>query len=174
MVKKILDVPVPSSAPGLKRPGKAKSKQATSRHRMRYSEMISSAVQALRKPRGSSRQAITKYLQNNFDVPVTSVSRNVTKNLKQMISNEQLLVASGVGAAGRFKLKKKAAASQTVTGSSKKRRVKKPASPKKKRVVKKTSKKKTPVKRNAKRTGKKPSKSGKRTGKKKPIKKSKK
>ena len=176
-MKKILDVPVPSSAAGSKKPGKAKSKKTPSGHRMRYTEMISSAVQALKKPKGSSRQAITKYVQNNFDVPVNSVNRNVTKNLKQMVSNDQLVLASGVGAAGRFRMNKKAVGSQTgatttSTASTKKRKPKKPSSPKKKRITKKSAKKKSPIKKkSAKRTSKKPSKPGKRTSKKRPKKK---
>ena len=102
-MKQILDVRVPPSDVGL---GKL-------RRKMSYSQMIASAVEALKLRKGASRHAIAKYLQNNFDVPIENVNRNVTKNLKQMVSNEQLLLTSGVGAAGRFKLNKAVEASKS-------------------------------------------------------------
>ena len=173
-MKKILDVPVPSSAAAVKKLGKVRAKKASSGNRLRYNEMISSAVKALKKPKGSSRQAIAKYVQDNFNVPVSSVNRNVTKNLKEMVSKEQLLLTSGVGAAGRFKLNK-AVASQTVKTETKKSRPKprKPASPKSKKSPKKPKRKSPVKKKTAKRTTKKPAKPGKRTSKK-PVKKTKK
>ena len=170
-MKKILDVPVPSSAPAMKKLGRSKPKKQTSTHRMRYREMITSAVNALRKPHGSSRQAITKYLKSNFDVSPDHLNRHVNKNLKQMLSNDQLVLTSGCGAAGRYKVNRRTAAvgSQTV---SKKKPAKKSVRASKKKPLKKPTKKKSPVKKRiAKRTTKKPAKPSKRTGKKKSPKK---
>ena len=165
-MKKIVDVPIPSSAALIKKPTKSRSKKASLGIRMRYTDMITSAVKALKKPHGSSRQAIAKYVQNNFDVPAKGVSRHVTKNLKQMVSNEQLVLASGIGAAGRFKVNKNVA-TRAVSAGTNKRKTKKVATPIK-RVIKKSSKKKSPIKKKTvKRTTKKPAKPGKRTSKKK-------
>ncbi|XP_076804671.1 histone H1.0-like [Clavelina lepadiformis] len=136
--------PTPSSAPVLK----PRLKKATSSTHPKYTQMITSAVKALRKPNGSTRQAIAKYVQANYDVGSTS-SRHVTRAIKSMVDKKDLVLASGVGAAGRFRIKKTVA--PRVSAAARKRRSpkKKRASPKKKKRPAKrktTKKRKSPVK----------------------------
>lgn len=163
-MKKICDVPVPSSAPSRK-VSRSKPKKVSSGHKMCYSDMITSAVKALRKNTGTSRQAIAKYVKNNYDVSPNQVNRNVSKNIKQMISTEKLVLTKGCGAAGRYKLSKKPSTTRA-PATPKKKVVKKTQTPTKKKTIKKPIKKRSPVKKKtAKRVTKKPTKPGKRTGK---------
>lgn len=169
-------VPVPSSAPP-KTKAKPKPKKAPTSTHPKYSEMIVTAVKALRKPKGSSRQAIANYMQSNFDIP-TSSARFISRSLKSMVSNQKLVLASGVGAAGRYKINtaavkkgKKKRASPKKKRASPKKKGKKGAK-KRKSPVKKRSAKRSPKKRKApKKKGRKPVK---RVSKKKPAKRGKK
>nr|CAB3251582.1 histone H1-delta-like [Phallusia mammillata] len=169
-----LSVPVPSSAPAKKTKPKVK-KAPTSTH-PKYSDMIVSAVKALRKPKGASRQAIASYLQANFEIPAAS-AKVISRNLKSMVTNQKLVLTTGVGAAGRYKVNKAKASPKK--GKKPKVGKKKRGSPKKKKAkakkrkspVKKRSAKRSPKKRKVKRKTKKPAK---RVAKKKPAKKGKK
>jgi len=159
-MEELKNIPVPNSAPKKMRSKASSSNSVDKPKRPKYSEMITAAVKALRERSGASRQAITKYVRTNYDVPVT-FSRSISSNLKSMIENKNLVLTKGVGAAGRYKLNKAVGVkAKRSVKRGKKRTVKRTRkSPKKKRVSKARRKRsrKSPVKkRSAKKTTKKP------------------
>lgn len=123
----------------------------------KYSDMIETAIGALKERSGSSRQAILKYVTANFKLS-EHASTHVKLALKRGVSNGKLKQVKGAGASGSFKLaekvkkapKKKAAAKKPVA----KKATKKKAAPKKaeKKAPKKkaTPKKKKPTPKKAK------------------------
>ncbi|XP_009861343.2 putative histone H1.6 [Ciona intestinalis] len=149
-------VPVPSSAIAKKKKSTTKTATSATKVHPKYSDMIVSAVKTLRRPKGSSRQAITKYVQSNYDVG-TGAAKHISRNLKSMVDKDELVLASGVGAAGRFRINKTAAAGKARTTKQRKspKKKKKPVTKKNKRKttakktrspVKKRSAKKSPKK----------------------------
>ena len=74
----------------------------------KYSEMIASAVAALKERGGSSRQAILKYISANFKVESTPATNSHLKlALKSGVKAGTLKQAKGTGASGSFKLGEK-------------------------------------------------------------------
>merc|ERR1711931_236824 len=132
---------------------KAKKPAAKPTH-PKYSEMIATAVAALKERTGSSRQAILKYIiAHNKVGDEKTAAVHLKLALKRGVASGALKQVKGVGASGSFKLvkaekpaakPKKAAAKKTVAKkpAAKKTATKKP-SPKKaaKKVVKKAAKK---------------------------------
>jgi len=119
-----------------------------------YGEMIKAAVVALKDRKGSSRQAIAKYIATNYKVG-DNCNRQVRLQLNNLVKNNALSQASGTGANGRFKINKvteeakaKKAAAQAkkkAAAATKKKTAAKPkkaSSPKKKTGAKKTTVKK--------------------------------
>ena len=100
----------------------------------KYAEMISAAVGALKERKGSSRQAILKYINANYKVG-EGASTHVKLALKRGVAGGTLKQVKGSGASGSFKLpdKKKAVAKKP---AAKKAAPKKKATPKKKVVAK--------------------------------------
>ena len=72
----------------------------------KYSEMIASAVAALKERGGSSRQAILKYINANFKVGDTA-NNHLKIALKAGVKAGTLKQAKGTGASGSFKLGEK-------------------------------------------------------------------
>nr|AOF43155.1 histone H1.2 [Hydractinia echinata] len=103
-----------------------------------FIEMISAAITALKERKGSSRQAIVKYIKANYKVG-DNVETVVKMTLKRNIGG-RLVQTKGTGASGSFKLSAPAAKKP----AAKKPAAKKPAA--KKAVAKKPSAKKTPKK----------------------------
>merc|ERR1711931_199119 len=132
---------------------KAKKPAAKPTH-PKYSEMIATAVAALKERTGSSRQAILKYIiAHNKVGDEKTAAVHLKLALKRGVASGALKQVKGVGASGSFKLvkaekpaakPKKAAPKKTAANkpSAKKTATKKP-SPKKavKKVVKKAAKK---------------------------------
>ena len=116
-----------------------------------YAEMVASSIAMLKDRRGSSRQAITKYVCANYDVDAVRASFYIQKALKKGIEEGTFKKAkeSGKGA-GSYKLvekaKKKKSAAKKVkpstkksgVGAAKKKAVKKPVAAKKSKAEKKT------------------------------------
>lgn len=107
----------------------------------KYIDMIQAAIAALKERKGSSRQAISKYISANYKVGNQS-DVHLRSALKRGVAAGNLKQVSGNGASGSFKLPPPPA---------KKPKAKKPAAPKK-TVKKKAAPKKTPVKKAAKKT----------------------
>ena len=80
-----------------------------------YAEMISSAITTLKDRTGSSRQAIAKFVYENYEVDADKAALHLNKALKKGVENGYFKMArkSGKGA-GSYKLvaKKKAAAAK--------------------------------------------------------------
>lgn len=101
----------------------------------RYKEMIAEALKDLKKPRGASRQAISKYITSKYSVSGSSSNHHLSTALKSLVSGKSLVITKGVGAAGSYKVNRETTA--------KKPSVKKTAKPKKKAASKKVVKKRT-------------------------------
>ena len=110
--------------PAAKKP-KAKAEHPT------FAVMIAAAIVALKERKGSSRQAIEKYICANYKVG-PKYAGPLKQALKKGVEAKTLIQTKGVGASGSFKVAKPEAAP------------KKPAV--KKAPVKKTTTKKTPTK----------------------------
>ena len=70
-----------------------------------YSEMVLEAVSNLKSRTGSSRQAISKYLSDNFDLP-DRYDVHMKLALKRLVDQKVLTQTSGTGASGSFMLNK--------------------------------------------------------------------
>jgi len=131
----------------------------------KYNEMISKAIDALGDRKGSSRQAILKFISANFKVG-DSANVHLKLALKRMVKSGELKHVKGSGASGSFKLaekpkapakkpakkatpKKKPAAKRTPKKAAKKpaakKAVKKPAAKKAKKAAKPAAKKAKPA-----------------------------
>ena len=127
----------------------------------KYSEMIVAAVGALKDRKGTSKQAIVKYIAANYKVG-DSANTHVKAALKRMVTSGALKQVKGAGASGSFKLaekpkvvkkKKPAAKKPAAKKATPKKAAKKPAAKKatpkkaaKKPAAKKAAKKTTPKK----------------------------
>ena len=139
-----------------------------------YKEMIVAAIGSLKERKGSSRQAIGKYIQANYKVG-DLVGKHLKSGLKRALAAGVIKQATGKGASGSFKLvdkkaepkkpkKKKVAAKRPAAKKAKKpaaaKKAKKPAPKKAKKPAakkpKKAPKKKIPKKKAAKKAAKKP------------------
>jgi histone H1/5 len=101
-----------------------------------YGEMVKAAIRELKDRKGSSRQAIIKYIRANFKVSATeNVESFVRRSLVAGVKGGRFVHTKGVGASGSFKLAEKTTAPK----------VKKPAA-KKAAAPKKATTKKTPKK----------------------------
>ena len=147
----------------------------------KYIEMIVAAIAALKERKGSSRQAIVKYISSNYKVN-DAASVHIKMALKRGVESKTLTQTKGSGASGSFKVAVKAAdktkkVTKPVTKKPaakkvvKKAAAKKPAAkkatkkatPKKKPATKKAAKKPTAKKPVAKKAAKKtPKKAGKK------------
>lgn len=70
-----------------------------------YSEMVLEAVTNLKSRTGSSRQAISKYLSDNFNLP-DRYEMHMKLALKRLVDQNVLSQTSGTGASGSFTLNK--------------------------------------------------------------------
>merc|ERR1712186_122328 len=71
-----------------------------------YAAMIKAAVKALADKKGSSRQAILKYICANYKVDAAKAPARVRLALKKMIASKAVVSAAAAGkkGAGSFKL----------------------------------------------------------------------
>ncbi|XP_062608939.1 histone H1-delta-like [Saccostrea cucullata] len=107
----------------------------------KYLDMVVTAIKALKERKGSSRQAIVKYVQSNNKVgeDTAKVNTRVKVALRNGVKSGALKQTKGVGAQGRFSLGEKKA------GVKKPKAAKKPKSPAKKPKVKKPKAAKKPA-----------------------------
>merc|ERR1712064_145946 len=105
---------------------------------------IKAAVKALGDKKGSSRQAILKYICANYKVDAAKASSRVRISLKKLVDSKALVAAaaSGKKGAGSFKLAAK-------EPKAKKPAAKKPAAKKPKAAKKPAAKKAAPKKKPA-------------------------
>ena len=107
-----------------------------------FAVMIAAAIAELKERKGSSRQAIEKYIAANYKVG-PKYTGPMKQALKKGVEKGTLVQTKGVGASGSFKIAK--------PEPEKKPAVKKPAAKKTatKKVTKKTPTKKAPAKKTA-------------------------
>merc|ERR1711990_494143 len=114
-----------------------------------FAVMIAAAIAELKERKGSSRQAIEKYIAANYKVG-PKYTGPMKQALKKGVEKGTLVQTKGVGASGSFKIakaqpekkpavKKPAAKKTTTKKTTKKAPAKKAASPKKKAPAKKAA-----------------------------------
>ena len=116
---------------------KAASKPKVPATHPKYSEMVGKALSELKERRGSSRQAILKYIMDNFKVndDDKKVNTHLKLALRAGVKNGSLMQPKGSGASGSFKLNAEAKKAE-------KKPKKKAATPKKATTPKKPAAKK--------------------------------
>jgi len=147
-----------TTTPKAKKASKPKAAKKAADH-PKYEEMIKAAIAALADRKGSSRQAILKYIKEQYKVGDNS-GVHLKMALKRGVAAGKFAQVKGTGASGSFKnskanqeakpkpkkvVKKKPAAKKTTTkkaGAAKKKTEKKKTE-KKKKTVKKSPAKKT-------------------------------
>lgn len=134
---------------------KAKKPKAPASHPP-VAEMVTTAIKTLKDRKGSSLQAIKKYIADNYKVDMVRISPHIKKFLKGAVESGKLVQPKGKGASGSFKLgaaakaekPKKKPAAKKATKPKADKSAKKPA-PKKAKTPKKAAKpkkEKTPKK----------------------------
>merc|ERR1711909_269192 len=103
-----------------------------------YASMITAAIKALGDKKGSSRQAILKYVVANNKVDAAKAAVRVRLALKKMIAAKKVVAAAAAGkkGAGSFKLPAK----EPKAKKAKKPKAKKPAAKKAKKPAAKKAK----------------------------------
>merc|ERR1712183_175335 len=119
-----------------------------------YAAMIKAAIKALGDKKGSSRQAILKYVCANYKVDAAKAAGRVRLALKKLVASKAIVAAAAAGkkGAGSFKLAEKPKAAKPVKAT--KKPAKKAAKPKKaaakpKKAAKKPAAKKPAAKKPA-------------------------
>lgn len=140
-----------------------------------YEVMIKAAIVSQKERNGSSRQAIIKYIKQNYKVG-NNVDTMVRTQLPRLVKKKALLQVKGKGASGSFKVakptveeKKKSAAKKKAKKPAAKKAAKKPAEKKKAPKAKKAASKKKPSPKKAKKPAAKKA-GGSKTAKKSPAK----
>merc|ERR1712244_143679 len=149
----------PSVTPPITMSAAAAPKKAPAAHPP-YASMITAAIKALGDKKGSSRQAILKYIVSNNKVDAAKAAVRVRLALKKMIAAKKVVAAAAAGkkGAGSFKLPAK----EPKVKKAKKPKAKKPKKVKKakkaakKPAAKKAAKKPAAKKPAAKKAAKKP------------------
>merc|ERR1712176_730456 len=117
-----------------------------------YAAMIKAAIKGLADKKGSSRQAILKYVCANYKVDAAKAPGRVRIALKKMIASKALVAAAAAGkkGAGSFKLPVAAKEPKAKKPATKKpKKVAKPAAKKPKAAKKPSTKKAAPKKKPA-------------------------
>ena len=88
-----------------KTPRKPKGEKKVASHPS-YNDMVVTAIKALAERGGSSRQAISKYIQANYKVgtDVNQVNTQIKLALKRAVTAQKLKNSKGKGASGSFKI----------------------------------------------------------------------
>ena len=113
----------------------------------KYAEMIVAAIAALNDAKGSSRQAIHKYISNNYKIndKAAKINSNVKTALVRGVANGSLKQMTGNGACGKFKLSKLSEKKVAKKPAAKAKEAAKRLVAKAKKAVKPTAKKPTKV-----------------------------
>ena len=98
--------PVTAKASTSKSKATKPRKPVTPASHPKYKDMIASAIGSLKERRGSSRQAILKYILSHYKVggEVSKVNARVKMTLRAGLKNGQLRQVKGSGASGSFRL----------------------------------------------------------------------
>merc|ERR1711983_75585 len=107
-----------------------------------YAAMIKAAVKALADKKGSSRQAILKYICANNKVDAAKAPARVRIALKKMVDSKALVAAAAAGKKGAGSFKLAAKEPKAKKAAAKKPKAKKPAAKKPKKAAKKPAAKK--------------------------------
>ena len=134
-----------------KKPAVKKTKPAA--EHPKYIDMIVAAIRALKERNGSSRQAIIKYIKDNYKVG-ENANVHVKAGLRKGVADGRLVQVKGTGASGSFKLAKteepkkaaKKPPKKPASKPAKKPSAKKPAAKPKKKSATKAAGKKSPAK----------------------------
>lgn len=91
---------------------KAAAKPKKPAEHPKYIDMVLDAIKNLKERKGSSRQAILKYVMSKFKVgnDATKVNSRIKVALKNGVKSKALKQSKGVGAQGRFSVGEKKAA----------------------------------------------------------------
>ena len=130
----------------------------------KYLDMIVAAIAALKSRKGTSRQAIGKYILANYKVDADKIAGHLKQAIKRGLAGGALKQFKGTGASGSFKLPEKS----KVPAKKGKKTVPKKA-PKKRTTAKKPAAKKSAAKKATKKAAKKPAKAAKKPAAKKPA-----
>merc|ERR1711955_109790 len=106
-----------------------------------YAAMIKAAVKALGDKKGSSRQAILKYICANYKVDAAKASSRVRISLKKLVDSKALVAAAAAGKKGAGSFKLAAKEPKAKKPAAKKAAAKKPAAKKPKAAKKPAAKK---------------------------------
>merc|ERR1711862_555987 len=134
------------------KPAKAKKAAKPAAHPP-YASMITAAIKKLADKKGSSRQAILKYIIANNKVDAAKAGVRVKLALKKMVAAKKIVAAAAAGkkGAGSFKLpKKEPKAKKPKAKKAKKPAAKKAKKPKAKKAAKPKAEKKPKAKKAAK------------------------
>merc|ERR1712032_603348 len=116
-----------------------------------YANMITAAIKGLKDKKGSSRQAILKYVVANNKVDATKAAVRVKLALRKMVVAKKVVAAAAAGKKGAGSFKLPAKEPKAKKPKAKKPKVKKPAAKKvKKPAAKKPAAKKPAAKKPAK------------------------
>lgn len=130
-------------APVAKVKAKAPAKKKVAAEHPTFKSMVVTAITELKDRKGSSRQAILKYVKEHNKVG-DNAKIFVNSALVKGVKDGELIQQKGTGASGSFKLPKVEKKLKTKKAAAKK--TPKKAAPKKKAVVKKVAVKKSPAK----------------------------
>ncbi|XP_033218208.1 histone H1B-like [Belonocnema kinseyi] len=70
------------------------------------SKMVETAILEMKERKGSSVQAIKKYIATHFDVDIDVIYPRIKKYLKKAVEEGILVQVTGIGASGSFKFSK--------------------------------------------------------------------
>ncbi|XP_076659977.1 uncharacterized protein LOC143363253 [Halictus rubicundus] len=128
-----------------KKAGKSKAKpQRTKSSHPPTSEMVNNAIKELKDRKGSSLQAIKKYIASTYKVDGEKLAPFIKRYLKTAVTSGAVVQTKGKGASGSFKLSAPKGTAETKSKSSK-RVAKKAESADKKPVEKKPASPKKPA-----------------------------
>lgn len=127
---------------------KAAAKPKKPAEHPKYIDMVLDAIKNLKERKGSSRQAILKYVMSKFKVgnDATKVNSRIKVALKNGVKSKALKQSKGVGAQGRFSVGEKKAAVKKPKAVKPKAAAKKPKAKKPKAAKKPTGEKAKKVK----------------------------
>merc|ERR1712020_184761 len=114
-----------------------------------YANMIKAAIKALGDKKGSSRQAILKYVCANYKVDAAKAASRVRIALKKLVDSKAIVAAAAAGKKGAGSFKLPAKEPKAKPAKAKKPKAKKAKAPAAKKVKKPAAKKpaaKKPVK----------------------------
>merc|ERR1711937_1095239 len=116
-----------------------------------YASMIKAAIKALGDKKGSSRQAILKYVCANYKVDAAKAASRVRIALKKLVDSKAIVAAAAAGkkGAGSFKLPAKEPKAKPAKAKKAPKAKKPKAAPKKKAAPAKPKAKSSPKKKAA-------------------------